>query len=325
VLAGRGLVLVGDQGAAAEGRGAGDDYGQRQRLAGQGGRIGPDVLAEQEHAQQAGRQRVQDGEPGLGGGQRPGRQRVRGQQHGHRPGRDQHVQRPGGEDGAGAAAQVRAEFLDDRGHEPPRDPGGRPEHRGAAAPGRAGTTAEARRHGQRRGHDAGDDQPGQQPGGAGRVQPPAGRRGQAEEHADPGGHGRRGQQIAARHPPRPGDGQVTEDEQQLGGQDGLDQSQVAEAQRGDLEDEPADHGGDAEQPGWLAGQPDQQPGVKARRLGAPGALALAQRGGGRAPAGRDGQQDCLVHQRALSLGWSPPVAAVRDARGWAASRRVLLL
>src|SRR5438876_9262904 len=29
-------------------------------------------LAEEEHPEQAGRQRVQDGEPGLGGGQRPG-------------------------------------------------------------------------------------------------------------------------------------------------------------------------------------------------------------------------------------------------------------
>ena len=29
------------------------------------------------------------------GGQRPGRQRMRGQPHGHRPGGDQHVQRPG--------------------------------------------------------------------------------------------------------------------------------------------------------------------------------------------------------------------------------------
>jgi hypothetical protein len=68
---------------------------------------------------------------------------------------------------------------------------------------------------------------------------------------------------------------VAEDEQQLGRQDGLDQGQVAEAQRGDLEGEPADHGGDAEQPGRLAGQPDQEPGVKARRLVVLGALALA--------------------------------------------------
>jgi hypothetical protein len=59
------------------------------------------------------------------------------------------------------------------------------------------------------------------------VQPAAGRGGHAEEHADPGGHGRRSQQVAAGHPPRPSDGQVAEHEQQLGRQDGLDLGQVA--------------------------------------------------------------------------------------------------
>jgi hypothetical protein len=119
VLVGRVLVLVGDQAAVAEGRGAGDDHGQRQRLAGQVPGPGPGVLAEQEHPEQAGRERVEDGESGLRRGQRAGRQRVRGQQHGHRPGGYEHVRRPIGEDGTEAAAEVRAELLDDRGHEPP--------------------------------------------------------------------------------------------------------------------------------------------------------------------------------------------------------------
>src|SRR5580693_9447832 len=192
----------------------------------------------------------------------------------------------------------------------------------AAARRRAGPAAQAERHGQGRDHDAGGHQPGQQPGGPGSVQPPAGRRGQPEEHAEPGGHGRRGQPVAARDPPRPGDGQVAEDEQQLGRQDGLDQGQVAVAQRGDLEDEPADHGGDAEQPGRLAGQPDQEPGVKARRLGAPGPLALAQRGGGGAHAGRDGQQDGLVHQLA-PFAWLVPrwvAGAAASAASWRTQR-----
>ena len=98
--------------------GSAGSAGQRQRIADQGGRIGADVLADLEHAGQAGRQRVQDGEPGLGGGQRADRQRMRGQWHGHRPGGRQHVQRLGGDGGAGATTEVRAEFLDDRGHEP---------------------------------------------------------------------------------------------------------------------------------------------------------------------------------------------------------------
>src|SRR5439155_8038166 len=42
------LVLAEDEAAPAQGGGAGDDHGQRQGLAGQGGRAGLDVLAEQE-------------------------------------------------------------------------------------------------------------------------------------------------------------------------------------------------------------------------------------------------------------------------------------
>src|SRR5438034_11032228 len=57
VRAGRVLVLAEDEAAAAQGGGAGDDHRQRQRLTGQGARIGPDVLAEQEHPEQACRQR----------------------------------------------------------------------------------------------------------------------------------------------------------------------------------------------------------------------------------------------------------------------------
>ena len=39
-LAGRVLILAEDEAAAAQGDGADDDHGQRQRLAGQGGRAG---------------------------------------------------------------------------------------------------------------------------------------------------------------------------------------------------------------------------------------------------------------------------------------------
>jgi hypothetical protein len=66
--AGRLAVLAGEVATMAEDRRGGDDRGQRQRLTGQVGGPGPDVLAEQEHPEQAGRQRVEDGEPGLGRG-----------------------------------------------------------------------------------------------------------------------------------------------------------------------------------------------------------------------------------------------------------------
>jgi hypothetical protein len=148
-------------------------------------------------------------------------------------------------------------------------------------------------------HHAPGDQAGQQPGGAGRVQPPAGRGGQPEEHADPGGHARHGQPVAQLRPPRPGHGQVAEHEQQLGRQDRLNQGQFAEPQRGQLEHEPADHGGDAQQPGRLAGQPDHEPGVEpGRRAGIPGPGALAHRRRRGAQARRDRQQDRLIHQPA---------------------------
>jgi hypothetical protein len=218
--------------AAAEDRGGGDDRAERQRLTGQVGGSGTDVLAEQERPEQAGRQRVQDGEPGLGGGQRPGGQGVRGQQHRGRPGDDEQVQRPAGEDGADAVVQVRAKFFDDRGHETPRDSGGRAQHGGPARARCARTATQADRHGYGQEHDAGGGQAGDQPEGAGRMRPPTRRRCHADEDADPGGHGGGGQPVAALDPPGTGHGQVPEHEHQLGGQNGLDQSQRAEVQGG---------------------------------------------------------------------------------------------
>jgi alpha-1,2-mannosyltransferase len=53
--AGRMPVLAEDEAAVAEGRRTGQDDSQRERLAGQVPGAGPDMLAEQEHAEQAGR------------------------------------------------------------------------------------------------------------------------------------------------------------------------------------------------------------------------------------------------------------------------------
>jgi hypothetical protein len=54
----------------AERRDAADDQGQSQGLDGRVQYSGLDVLAEQEQPDPAGRQRVEDGEPGLGRGER---------------------------------------------------------------------------------------------------------------------------------------------------------------------------------------------------------------------------------------------------------------
>src|SRR3984957_19704948 len=195
-----GLVLALDKVAVAEGRDAGDNQGQRQRLAGQVQDPGLDVLIEQEQPEQAGRQRVQDGEPGLRRGQRAGSQRVRGQQQGRRSRPDQDVQRPVGHDGLDAVAQVRAELLDHRGDEAPGHAGGRAEHRGAARGGGTGTAAQPERDGQGAQHHAERRQAGQPPQVAGRVQP-APRRGRGQqEQAQPGAHGDRGQPVTPLHP-----------------------------------------------------------------------------------------------------------------------------
>jgi hypothetical protein len=55
------------------------------------------------------------------------------------------------------------------------------------------------------------------------VQPPAGRRGQAEEQPDPGRHGDRGQPVPPPHPhPSADDRHEAEDKQKLERQNGLD-------------------------------------------------------------------------------------------------------
>ena len=63
--------VVDDEVAVAEDRDTGDDDGRGQRLTGQIKNPGLYVLAEQEQSQQAGRERVQDRESGLGGGSGP--------------------------------------------------------------------------------------------------------------------------------------------------------------------------------------------------------------------------------------------------------------
>ena len=132
----------------------------------------------------------------------------------------------------------------------------------------------------------------------------------AEEQADPRRHGDRGQPVPPLHRDPPGacDGQVAEDEQQLERQDGLDQGQCAIVQGTELEGKPEDHARDADQPDRPAGQAEDEPDIKGRRLIAPGAEALAHRSGGRTEARRDGQQECLFHQSR-----SAPLAALQPA------------
>ena len=141
--------------------------------------------------------------------------------------------------------------------------------------------------------------PGEQPCGCRRVQPPAGGRRQQQEHHDPGRHDRRGQPVPASHPHLAGarDRHVAEDQQQLNGEDRLDQGQRAEAQGGQLEQEAADHASHAEQPDRPPGETKDEPDVEARRFAAPGADPLTYRCRGRAEAGHHGKQDRFLHQK----------------------------
>ena len=84
----------------------------------------------------------------------------------------------------------------------------------------------------------------------------------------------------------------------------MDQGQRTEVQGGQLQDEPADQAGDAEQPDRPANQAEHEPGVEAHRLAALGPHALAHRGRGGAEACRHGQQDRRLHR-------PPPPAALR--------------
>ena len=105
---------------------------QAEHLGGERGGRGAEALTEQEGAEQDRGDRVADGEAGLRGGERARRHRVRREQHRRRAGHGQHVGRPGGEDGGGAAGQVGAQFLDHGGDEAPGDAGGDAEAGGAA-------------------------------------------------------------------------------------------------------------------------------------------------------------------------------------------------
>src|SRR5260370_29049945 len=127
------------------------------------------------------------------------------------------------------------------------------------------------------------------------MDPGAGGRGSEQEQAQPGGHSGRGQPIAPLQTLRVQDGHVPEDEQQLQGKDGLDEREGAEMQGRELEAEPQDHAPDACQPDGAPCEPEGQTRVETGHLAVPCAQALTHRGGRRAEAGRDGQQDRLVH------------------------------
>ena len=203
----------------AERRDARDEQGQGQDLPGQVERSGLHVLGEQEQPQQAGGQRVDDRETRLGCGQRPGGQRVRGQQQGGRTRAHQDVRRPVRQHRAEAVAQVRAELLDHRGDEAPGDPGGGAEHRGPA--GQRGTGPPARR----RPPPAPPPRPPPRPARPAttarqaRAGPARRRRGDEQEQAEAGAHGHGRHPVPPPDRPGPDDGHVAEDEDQLEGQD----------------------------------------------------------------------------------------------------------
>ena len=96
---------------------------------------------------------------------------------------------------------------------------------------------------------------------------------------------------------RPDHGHVGEHEEQLGGEDGLHEGEVAVMQRRDLEDEAQDHAADAGHPDGLAHQVEQQSGAEALTPGGGGgSQALAHRGRGRAEARGERQHHRPHHE-----------------------------
>ena len=150
------------------------------------------------------------------------------------------------------------------------------------------------------------------------------RTGGEEKDAEARRHGRRRQPVVARHAARPDDGHVGEHEEQLGGEDGLDQGEVAVVQRGDLEDEAQDHAGDAGHPDGLAHEVEQQPWAQALTTGrAGGPEALAHRRGRRAEARGERQHHRLHHEPILEPLTFPcryPPPSMLFARGGDAGR-----
>ena len=123
-----------DELTAAERHHAGNERRQRGGFHHDVDRLQLDLLLEDEHAEEAGDQRVDDREPRLGGGERPSLERVGRQQHRGGAHAHEHVGRPRAEDRAEAPARVGAELLDHRGDKAPRDArghaqGGRPASR----------------------------------------------------------------------------------------------------------------------------------------------------------------------------------------------------
>jgi hypothetical protein len=85
------------------------------------------------------------------------------------------------------------------------------------------------------------------------VQPSAGGRGGEEEQAEPGRHSGRSKPVASLYPPGAEHRHISEDEQQLEREDGLDKGQRPEVQRRQLERESKDHAGQPSKPDRTAG------------------------------------------------------------------------
>ena len=155
---------------------------------------------------------------------------------------------------------------------------------------RAGDGATAATHGRER-HDGGHERqsesgdPREPPRGGRRVQVPTGWAGGEEKDSQTRRHGRCRYPVVARHPAGPDHRHVGEHEEQLGGEDGLDEGEVAVMQRSDLKDEPQDHAGDTGQPDRLAHEVEEQTGAETLTPGGGGGpQTLAHRGSGRAEA-----------------------------------------
>jgi hypothetical protein len=163
-------------------------------------------------------------------------------------------------------------------------PGRRGQQQRPAPPG--GGQARDRRRDGRRARRCGTQPGGAQPVALSRI-PGRAAGGQREERPDPRDHGRARRPRGSRQrPARPHpDDRDTDDE--LGGDDHLDDRQRPGPQRDGMRGKTPELRGDAEQPGRLAGQEPDQPRAPGRRGRRPGGLMLLERGADPVQDGRE--------------------------------------
>lgn len=159
----------------------------------------------------------------------------------------------------------------------------------------SGQVGRGRQHSRQRHRGA----PRQDPHESGGVIMAALRLGQRQKDAQRSGHTERRKPVSCSYRVSPANGDDSEDEHQLGGDDRLHQAQTSYTEGRDLKDETQDHAGDTQEPDWAVQQVLDEtqawPSLGRRRCSG---SALGDRGQRSEDAGRE----CEYHNLKLHRG-----------------------